>query len=339
MSAIGHSHHPRARLLAATVVAAVLVMGSVADSARAGAGNVAALQVALRALHYYRGTVDGVDGPMTRAAVRSFQRRHHLAVDGIAGPRTRRALGHRGRPSYGSRLIRYGDAGWDVAALQFLLMRTGFSPGSIDGGFGHFTRGAVLAFQRARGLGADGVVGRLTRHALSHRAHRGGASGPVRFFRPVSAPMGDGFGPRGGRMHTGIDFLAPYGTRVGAGGRGVVSFAGWNSGGYGYLVVISHRLGFSSWYAHLSRISVWRGESVVGGTRVGYVGATGRATGPHLHFEVRRYGIPINPLPYLLSSTGPRRMRFGHRSRREDECAPDGGGPLDPKRARLVGCG
>ena len=76
MSAIGHSRHPRARLLATMVVAAVLLMGSVADSARAGAGNVAALQVALRALHYYRGTVDGVNGALTRAAVRSFQRAH-----------------------------------------------------------------------------------------------------------------------------------------------------------------------------------------------------------------------------------------------------------------------
>src|SRR5438067_771301 len=228
MSAIGHSRRPRARLLAAMVVAAVLVMGSVADSARAGAGNVAALQVGLRALHYYRGTVDGVEGPLTRAAVRSFQRRHGLAADGIAGPQTRRALGRRGRPSYGSRLIRYGDSGWDVAALQFLLMRSGYSPGSIDGGFGPFTYGTVRSFQRVHDLAADGVVGRHTRRALSHRRGGGTPSGPVRFYRPVSAPMGDGFGPRGGRMHTGIDFLAPYGTAVGAGGRGVVSFAGWN---------------------------------------------------------------------------------------------------------------
>src|SRR5437763_2561697 len=325
----------RMTLRVAAVLAASLVMAAAAEPARAGGGNVAALQVALRALHYYRGTVDGVEGSLTRAAVRGFQRRHGLTVDGIAGPRTRRALGRRGRPSYGSRLIRYGDAGWDVAALQFLLMQSGFSPGSIDGGFGPFTYGTVRSFQRAHGLAVDGVAGRDTRRAL----HRGGApSGPVRFYRPVNAPMGDGFGPRGGRMHTGIDFLAPYGTPVGAGGRGVVSFAGWNSGGYGYLVVVSHRLGFSSWYAHLSRISAWRGESVVGGTRIGYVGATGRATGPHLHFEVRRYDVPIHPVPYLLSSSGARSMRYGRRSQREDECAPDGGWPFKPSRARLVAC-
>ena len=90
-------------------------------------------------------------------------------------------------------------------------------------------------------------------------------------------------------------------------GRGRVSFAGWNSGGYGNLVVVDHRLGFESWYAHLSRISVYRGQRVVGGTTIGRVGSTGRATGPHLHFEVRRYGSPINPGPRLLRAAAARR--------------------------------
>src|SRR5439155_14891960 len=103
--------------------------------------------------------------------------------------------------------------------------------------------------------------------------------GPVRFLRPVHGPMGDGFGVRpNGRRHTGIDLLAPSGAPIGAAGRGVVSSAGWNSGGYGYLVVVQHRLGFQTWYAHLSRIAVRPGQAVVGGTRIGYVGATGRAT-------------------------------------------------------------
>lgn len=84
------------------------------------------------------------------------------------------------------------------------------------------------------------------------------------------------------------------------GGRGVVSFAGWNSGGSGYLVVVRHRLGFESWYAHLSRIASWRGEPVTGGTRLGDVGSTGRSTGPHLHFEVRLNGTPVDPRPRLL---------------------------------------
>jgi murein DD-endopeptidase MepM/ murein hydrolase activator NlpD len=83
----------------------------------------------------------------------------------------------------------------------------------------------------------------------------------------------------------------------------VVTFAGWNSGGYGNLMVVRHRLGFETWYAHLSGFAVGRGTSVAGGVRIGYVGSTGRSTGPHLHFEVRHGGAPINPMPYLLSAT------------------------------------
>ena len=126
-------------------------------------------------------------------------------------------------------------------------------------------------------------------------------SGPVRFLLPVEGPIGDGFGaPRDGYRHTGIDFPVPYGTPVGAAGVGTTIFAGYNSGGYGNLVVIQHRLGFTSWYAHLSSITTWVGEQVVGGTRIGYVGSTGNSTGPHLHFEVRRYDTPIDPAPLLL---------------------------------------
>ena len=65
-------------------------------------------------------------------------------------------------------------------------------------------------------------------------------------------------------------------------------------------MVIQHRLGFTTWYAHLSSITSWVGEQVVGGTRIGYVGSTGYSTGPHLHFEVRRYDTPIDPVPLLL---------------------------------------
>jgi murein DD-endopeptidase MepM/ murein hydrolase activator NlpD len=68
-------------------------------------------------------------------------------------------------------------------------------------------------------------------------------------------------------------------------------------------VIVRHRLGFESWYAHLSRISVSPGDRVVGGSRIGRVGSTGHSTGPHLHFEVRRYGTPINPVRRLLRAT------------------------------------
>src|SRR3954454_25224959 len=104
-------------------VAALLLLALVpaAAAARTPSANTAALQVALKAVHRYHGGIDGLAGPGTKRAVRSFQRRHHLTVDGVVGPRTRRALGKRGRPALGSRVMGPGDRGWDVAALQFML--------------------------------------------------------------------------------------------------------------------------------------------------------------------------------------------------------------------------
>ena len=96
------------------------------------------------------------------------------------------------------------------------------------------------------------------------------------------------------------------GTRVGAAGVGVTEFAGWNSGGYGNLVVVRHRLGYTTWYAHLSTITTFVGEQVTGGTRLGYVGSTGHATGPHLHFELRKNAVPMDPMPYLLQAVATR---------------------------------
>ena len=75
-----------------------------------------------------------------------------------------------------------------------------------------------------------------------------------------------------------------------------MAFAGFSAGGYGNLVVIDHSAGVSSWYAHLSRIDVHRGESLGVGALIGRVGATGDATGPHLHFEVRLRGATVDPL-------------------------------------------
>ena len=275
---------------------------------------MAALQAALDELRLYRGYVDGIKGPLTRHAVIAFQRRRGLTVDGIAGPRTRRALGWRGRPRLGSRTMRFGNRGWDVAALQFLLQRAGHGPGRADGLFGPLTRGAVQRAQRAAGIAVDGLAGPATIGAL--RAGSEPASGPVRFLRPVAGPIGDGFGaPRGDHRHEGVDFPVPYGTRVGAAGRGTTIYAAYNYGGYGNLVVIQHRLGFTTWYAHLASITSWVGEQVVGGTRIGFVGSTGDSTGPHLHFEVRRYNTPIDPVPLLLAATASRVTRGDSRAR------------------------
>jgi murein DD-endopeptidase MepM/ murein hydrolase activator NlpD len=276
-------------------LAALVIAASAAPTAHARNSGTAALQVALRAKGVYSGTIDGIRGPATREGVRRFQARRGLVVDGIVGPRTRRALGWRGRHRLGSRVIRANARGWDVAALQWLLSIHGFPSGAFDGQLGPRGESALQRFQAWAGLGADGLAGPRTLAALRRPPPRS----LLRFAYPISAPIGDGFGPRDNTMHTGIDFPAPRGTPVSAAGRGCVSSTGYDSGGYGNLVVIQHRAGMTSWYAHLSRISVRRGECVVAGNRVGRVGATGNATGPHLHFELRVGGAAVNPLTGL----------------------------------------
>jgi murein DD-endopeptidase MepM/ murein hydrolase activator NlpD len=97
------------------------------------------------------------------------------------------------------------------------------------------------------------------------------------------------------RAHLGVDYAAPKGTAVRAIGVGVVESAG-NLGGYGNAVVVKHNNGHSTVYAHLSQMSVRRGQSVAQGQTIGKVGATGLATGPHLHFEFRVNGKHQDPL-------------------------------------------
>jgi murein DD-endopeptidase MepM/ murein hydrolase activator NlpD len=281
------------RALAATFV---LVLALAAPAAAAvGKPNVAALQVALRARGLYVGTIDGLGGPSTTSAVRRLQRRARIAVDGVAGPQTRRALGRYARYRFGSRLLNIGKNGWDVAALQFALATHGFPSGTFDGGFGPHTEAALRRFQRFAKLGADGVAGPATYAALL----RPPARSPISLQRPVRAPLGDRFGPRDNRFHTGIDFTASSGANVRAAASGRVVHAGWDSGGYGYLVTLWHGDGVRTMYAHLSAVLVHRGQRIAAGVRLGRVGATGHAFGPHLHFEVRVRGAAVDPLPAL----------------------------------------
>jgi len=114
---------------------------------------------------------------------------------------------------------------------------------------------------------------------------------------PVSGPVVSPFGMRWGRLHAGIDIGAGYGTPIHASASGTVIFAGW-MGGYGNFVIIDHGGGLSTGYAHQSSIAVG-GGSVSQGQVIGYVGCTGHCFGPHLHFEVRINGTPVDPLGYL----------------------------------------
>jgi murein DD-endopeptidase MepM/ murein hydrolase activator NlpD len=115
---------------------------------------------------------------------------------------------------------------------------------------------------------------------------------------PVGGPVTSGFGWRWGRMHEGIDIGAGSGTPIHAAAAGRVIYCGWE-GGYGNLVVLDHGGNIATAYGHQSSIAVACGQQVNQGDVIGYVGSTGHSTGPHLHFEVRINGNPVDPLGYL----------------------------------------
>lgn len=118
------------------------------------------------------------------------------------------------------------------------------------------------------------------------------------YLWPVQGRITSHYGARWGSFHHGIDIGVPYGTSIRASRSGTVTFAGWR-GNYGILVIVDHGGGAATWYAHLSRTAVSSGQWVERGQVLGYVGTTGRSTGPHLHFEVRINGESRNPLNYL----------------------------------------
>jgi len=147
------------------------------------------------------------------------------------------------------------------------------------------------------------------------RTHRGVVNNfPRRFHTnvqpsiwPVEGRLMGGFGLRTdpfsgeGAMHTGVDISAPTGTTVRTTADGMVAFAGW-SNGYGRLIIVDHGNGMETYYAHLSRVGVLEGQEVRRGEQIGAVGSTGRVTAPHLHYEVRRDGTPMNPYHYLVKA-------------------------------------
>ncbi|MBW3609288.1 MAG: M23 family metallopeptidase [Actinobacteria bacterium] len=105
--------------------------------------------------------------------------------------------------------------------------------------------------------------------------------------------------PRGSAFHAGLDFPAPVGTPVTAAGFGTVVFSGYDPSGFGNMIVIGHRFGLRTVYAHLASLAVRRGQAVGVGQLIGTVGTTGRSSGPHLHFELRLRGANVDPLTAL----------------------------------------
>lgn len=148
----------------------------------------------------------------------------------------------------------------------------------------------------ARNILEEKIISQPVKKIVRVGTNRTLASGV--FSYPVAGVLTSRFGQRWGREHTGVDLAVPIGTKVKASDGGKVIFTG-RSGGYGLLVKVDHGNGYVTYYGHLSKILVKDGDRVAKGDVIALSGNTGNTTGPHLHFEVRKNGVPQNPLTYL----------------------------------------
>ena len=141
---------------------------------------------------------------------------------------------------------------------------------------------------------------RMAQEWISYYSKRGIFGDPLGRWGIITSPFGKRSDPLTGdvRHHSGLDLRAKYGDKVYAARGGRVIFTGI-SGGYGNLIQIAHGNGYITFYGHLSKILVKQGDKVRRGQLIGRVGATGRVTGPHLHFEIRKNGYAVDPLPYI----------------------------------------
>jgi murein DD-endopeptidase MepM/ murein hydrolase activator NlpD len=164
-------------------------------------------------------------------------------------------------------------------------------------------RQSALSKVRATRVHLEKDLDSLEAESARVQARLSGGGGPIRrgsgrFIIPTSGSFTSPFGQRWGRLHAGVDIAAPVGTPIRAADSGRVAIAG-PTGGYGNYTCIQHGGNISTCYGHQSRIGVSVGASVRQGQVIGAVGNTGNSTGPHLHFEVRVGGSPVNPMGYL----------------------------------------
>jgi peptidoglycan hydrolase-like protein with peptidoglycan-binding domain len=272
--------------LIAVAVSALVASGisgaAVADRQRPDP-NVAGLQTALAVKGFYRGPIDGIRGPQTESALRALQSRFRLASAKLVNRRTLSALGPLGAPRYGTRVLRRGMVGLDVAALQFELRYHGF-PNRDRGTFGRQTLAALIGFQRFAGVDADGVAGRGTYDALAKPP----PATPK--LRPPLAVV-----ERATTAGNAVELSCPYATAVAASVGGIVVFSADRPRGYGYTVITRDAEGLEIVYAHLARIDVHERQRVVPGALIGLAGWTGkkRAT-TSLRLELRLRGAQLN---------------------------------------------
>jgi murein DD-endopeptidase MepM/ murein hydrolase activator NlpD len=197
-----------------------------------------------------------------------------------------------------------------IGMAQMFAKQLGQASGQVNGKAGEVAAPPVPPIAPAPGAAAPGAptpaIAMLADPALAGAPH---------FVLPVAGRPSSGYGLRadpihGGSVnHPGFDLAAASGTEVAAAARGTVVHAG-PAGTYGNLVTLRHDNGFETRYAHLSEVDVKVGDVVEAGADLGKVGTTGYSTGPHLHFEVRHDGQPIDPAPLLpLNRSGLRTMR------------------------------
>ena len=209
-------------------------------------------------------------------------------------------------------LSRIGAAAQARAArIRGLIETAGLSPerylgkatsagGGVGGPFVPLPEGPDGAFDRAV---AELRGAMTTANQLEAALPRLPLAAPLLGRLEVTSPFGARTDPFLGRpaLHTGVDLREGYGTDIHATGSGRVAFAG-TAGGYGNMVEIDHGNGLTTRYAHMGGIAVAEGQVVTRGTVLGFVGATGRATGPHLHYEVRIDGEPVDPTRFLAGA-------------------------------------
>ncbi|KTR84759.1 membrane protein [Novosphingobium barchaimii] len=179
---------------------------------------------------------------------------------------------------------------------------------SVSGGEDEQFKKLFSSWQNFEETGHAALAASTGRSPLSAAARAAaGIAGPVSI--PSRTPlngltMTSNFGMRvhpvlgGMRAHKGVDLSAPVGTPIYATADGVVGKASW-FGGYGLYVQLEHGNDLETRYGHMSRLAVAEGQHIHKGDVLGYVGTTGRSTGPHLHYEVRVNGVAVNPIPYM----------------------------------------
>lgn len=277
------------------IAAALLVLAALVPAARADQPRpdpqVAGLQVELRARGLYHAPIDGLEGPLTRAAVEALQRLSRHPATGRVDRTTLALVAPAGGRRYRSRQLRKGLRGLDVGALQFELGYHGF-PVRETGFFVQATAAALIKFERFAGLRADAIAGPAVYRALAQPPPQPPALRPP---LPVAT--------HAVVVPGGVELPCAYGTPVAAAIAGTVAFAGTRGAGYGYTVVIRARSAVELLYAHLARVDVRVGQSLLAGAFVGLAGWTGkRRADTSLRVELTLRGAQLDTVAALAAA-------------------------------------